>query len=223
MLAAFLAANTSLAAPVKAGDEISPDNAALVQDLVSPGNYALVKQGMRMKIVPTERLEWPPPYKSATEKYASQVRLNDKGELDGYLAGLPFSSIDPNDPQAATKAIWNFSYRPQYTDDVDLRGMEMDTYTASSAGPVEHFEVGHVSFYFNFGRTEVSPLPQDPDGVRAGSRYRFGAYPFMGPSEIQGLGFIAIATWTPPSRTTPGATTAAAAGFAASRPMFFRT
>jgi hypothetical protein len=34
-------------------------------------NFVLVKQGMRLKIVPTERLEWPPPYKAATEKYAS--------------------------------------------------------------------------------------------------------------------------------------------------------
>jgi hypothetical protein len=41
-----------------------------------------VKQGMRMKIVATKCLEWPPPYRAATEKYASQVKLNDQGELD---------------------------------------------------------------------------------------------------------------------------------------------
>jgi hypothetical protein len=53
-----------------------------LSDLVSPGNFVLVKQGMRMKIVATERLEWPPPYRAATEKYAFQVKLNDQGELD---------------------------------------------------------------------------------------------------------------------------------------------
>ena len=41
------------AASVKPGDTITPDNASAVVDLVSPGNYELVKQGMRMNIVPT--------------------------------------------------------------------------------------------------------------------------------------------------------------------------
>jgi len=91
-------ANGTWGAAVKPGDEITPENAALVQDLLSPGNFVLVKQGMRMKIVSTERLEWPPPYKAATEKYSAQVRLNEKGELQNFVAGLPFPSVDPNDP-----------------------------------------------------------------------------------------------------------------------------
>jgi hypothetical protein len=82
VLALFTLASPKIAyaASVKPGDLITPDNASLVADLVSPGNFALVKQGMRMKIVPSERLEWPPPYKAATEKYAAQVGLNDQGE-----------------------------------------------------------------------------------------------------------------------------------------------
>src|SRR6202035_5001108 len=75
------------AGSVNPGDLITPDNASAVADLVSPGNYFLVKQGMRIKIAPTGRLEWPPPYKAATEKYASQVGLNNKGELQNYVAG----------------------------------------------------------------------------------------------------------------------------------------
>ena len=82
-----LAPSASNAGSVKPGDSITPDNASVVADLVSPGNFELVKQGMRMTIVPTERLEWPPPYKTATEKYAPQVRLNEKGELQNYVAG----------------------------------------------------------------------------------------------------------------------------------------
>ena len=52
----LIAASGSLpvkAASVKPGDQITPDNAALVADLVSPGNYYLVRQGMRMNIIPT--------------------------------------------------------------------------------------------------------------------------------------------------------------------------
>ena len=102
--------------PVKPGDFITPDNAASVVNLVSPGNFVLVRQGMEMRIVPTGQLDWPPSYKAATEKYSSQVGLDQKGELQNYVAGLPFPFLDPNDPQIATKVVWNFSYGPENTD-----------------------------------------------------------------------------------------------------------
>ena len=62
-------------AGVKPGDFITPDNASQVKDLVSPGVFYKVRRGMTMKIVPTGRIDWPPPYKDATEKYSSQVQL----------------------------------------------------------------------------------------------------------------------------------------------------
>jgi hypothetical protein len=50
----FLAIMSGLAAAVtaahvKLGDLIIPDKAGLVSDLVSPGNFVLVKQGMRKR------------------------------------------------------------------------------------------------------------------------------------------------------------------------------
>src|ERR1700720_2095577 len=95
-------------AGVNPGDTITSDQADKVADLVSPGNLLLVRQGMTMKIIPTERLEWPPPYKAATEKYHAQVQLGPDGSLKGYRAGLPFPLVDANDPQAAQKVMWNF-------------------------------------------------------------------------------------------------------------------
>src|SRR5712675_1541434 len=109
LVAAALFALATLSIPgspsagVSPGDTITKDQADKVADLVSPGNLLLVKQGMTMKIVPTERLEWPPPYKSATEKYHSQVQLGPDGTLRGYGAGLPFPLVDANDQQAAQK------------------------------------------------------------------------------------------------------------------------
>ena len=74
-------------AEVKPGDMITPANATKVQDLLSPGVYYKVERGMTMKIVPTERVDWPPPYKDATEKYSGQVRLtDDHRSLVGYVA-----------------------------------------------------------------------------------------------------------------------------------------
>jgi len=72
--------------------------------------------------------------------------------------------IDPNDPQAAAEVMWNFSYRPQYNDDADIREVETASYS-SSGGPLEHFRIGRVGFYFNIGHTEVAPIPTDPEGA----------------------------------------------------------
>src|SRR6202522_2209736 len=107
---------------VKPGDVITPQNSAQVKDLGSPGVYYMVTHGMQMDIVPSERIDWPPPYKDATEKYSSQVRLtDDHRSLIGYVAGQPFPLIDTNAPQVANKIMWNNVFRPISTEDSDLR------------------------------------------------------------------------------------------------------
>src|SRR6266850_4036209 len=109
-------------AGVKAGDVITPENATQVKDLLSPGVYYKVVNGMSMKVVPTQRIDWPPPYKEATEKYSSQVRLSKDGRtVVGYVAGEPFPLVDVNDPDVATKIAWNNVFLPILTADYDLR------------------------------------------------------------------------------------------------------
>src|SRR5208282_4556551 len=66
-------------AQVKPGDFITPDNSYKVKDLLPPGTYMRVEHGMTIKVEPTERIDWPPPFKDATEKYSSQVRLSQDG------------------------------------------------------------------------------------------------------------------------------------------------
>ena len=112
---------------VRPGDTISPgqiitrSNYPAVQPYMSPGNYELVRRGMPLRIVPSSRLDWPPPYLAATEKYSSQCALGSDGSLYGYVAGLPFPLMDPNDPTIASKIIWNYTYRPMHSDDADIR------------------------------------------------------------------------------------------------------
>ena len=125
---AVLALSAPSQAQVKPGDDITPENADRVQNLVGPGVFYKVQHGMTMKIVPSERVDWPPPYKDATEKYSAQVRLTqDHKSLVGYVAGQPFPLIDVNDPQVATKIIWNNVFRPITTDDYDLRFYDCDS------------------------------------------------------------------------------------------------
>jgi len=184
-------ATTSLAAPVKPGDDIDKNNVAVAADVLSPGNFILVQQGMQIHVVPTDKLDWPPPYKTASEKYASQVSLGSDGEIKGFVAGQPFPLLDPNDPQVAMKVMWNFSYRPLYTDDADLRFAEIASYAPKSTGtPVSYFTVGHFAFYNNIGRIEVPPVPTDPDAQASGVRYRFAYYPLLEPSALRGYGMI---------------------------------
>ncbi len=178
-------------AQVKPGDVITRENAAKVQNLLSPGNLMLVQQGMQLDIVPTDKLIWPPPYTAATEKYHAQVRLNPDGTLENYVAGQPFPLLDPNDPQVASKIMWNFSFRPLYSDDADLRFPEVASFDQSSRGePAGFFTVGHFAFYNNIGRIEVPPVPTDPDGAESGIRYRFGFYPFLEPALLRGFGMV---------------------------------
>jgi hypothetical protein len=181
-------------AQVKPGDFITPDNANMVQDLVSPGVYTKVQKGMTMKIVSSERVDWPPPYKDATEKYSEQVRLSqDRKSVMGYVAGQPFPLIDANDPDVAVKVIWNNVFRPITSDDYDLRFYDCDSAYPRKGpqdGQLEYFQVGHYAGYDLVGRTEVEPMPTDPDFKTTGRFWIFALYPLLAPNEIRGTGFI---------------------------------
>src|SRR5271166_6891412 len=181
-------------ATVKAGDVIAPSNAAQVKDLVSPGVYYAVTHGMRMEIVPSQRVDWPPPYREATEKYSQQVRLtNDHRSIIGYVAGQPFPLIDPNDPYVGTKIIWNNVFRPIQSDDYDLRFFDCQSEyvrPGQEQRMIDDIEIGHYAGYNLVGRTEVDPLPVDPDFRQSGRLWLFALYPQLAPEESRGQGLI---------------------------------
>ena len=194
-LMASVSRPTAARADVKPGDFITVQNADKVKDITSPGTFYKVMHGMTMKIMPTGRIDWPPPYKDATEKYSAQVRLaNDHRGIVGYVAGLPFPMLDVNDPNVATKIMWNNAFRPIFTDDYDLRFFDCES-VYSEAGrkqtsQVANFQVGHYAGYSLVGRTEVDPMPFDPDFKATGRYWLFGLYPILSPQEIKGTGFV---------------------------------
>lgn len=152
-LATFVAFQTAQVrigyAQVKPGDVITISNASKVRDLVSPGVYYKVTHGMGLKIVPTSQLDWPPPYREATEKYSQQVILSrDRRSLLGYVAGLPFPFLDPNDPGIATKIEWNLTFHPTLSDDYDLRFYEChieNTTPNEAPDPYAYTSFGHYA------------------------------------------------------------------------------
>ena len=189
-LAIILVVAAVARAQVTPGDVITRANSSKVANLVSPGNYVLVEQGMVMKITPTTRLDSPPPYKVATEQYSSQVSLSTSGEMANYKAGLPFPLVDANDPQAATKIMWNFEFRPLYTDDLDARHVQIVSHKAGRSDPIETMTFGHLGFYKSIGRTEVEPMPVDNDIYKTGIAYRGGVFPILEPQELHGAGIV---------------------------------
>jgi hypothetical protein len=174
---------------IQPGEIIGQNNYPAVQAYLSPGNYLLVQRGMQMKIMPSSHLDWPPPYRIATEKYSPQCQLGADGELNGYVAGLPFPLLDPNDPNIATKIIWNYENRPMFSDDADIRYPEFDTYSPDGH-TVNRLLAGHMAIYNNVGRIEVPPTPSDPDALASGVRSRFGLFPYLEPSTLNGSGFV---------------------------------
>ncbi len=201
LLAALQLCPCPAIAQVKPGDEITRANAASVQSLVSPGAYYAVTRGMGMHIVAPTRIDWPPPYRVATEKYSSQVRLSaDHRTLEGYVAGQPFPLLDTNDSDIATKIMWNSSFRPIVTDDGDLRYFECQVVPFNPGGAQNlllDVMIGHLGVYMELGRTEVEPLPADPDFKTTGVLWRAAAYPIIQPAEERGDGGLRFRYWDP--------------------------
>jgi uncharacterized protein DUF1329 len=215
LIVGALSSAPSAHAGVKPGDVITAQSADRVKDMVSPGVLWMVKRDMRMNIVPTERVDWPPPYKEATEKYSAQVRLgSDHRTVIGYVAGQPFPLIDVNDPYVGAKLIWNNVFRPIQSDDYDLRFFDCQSqYAAAGAAQkvIENIEVGHYAGYNLVGRTEVEPMPIDPDFKQTNRLWLFALYPIIAPEDARGDGLIRYRyadpnrgddswSWTPGSR-----------------------
>src|SRR5487761_1413030 len=190
----FFIAAPPAGAQVKPGDTITYANSYKVKSLVSPGVYYKVVSGMTMKVVPTERIDWPPPYRDATEKYADQVRLSPDGRTAvNYVAGQPFPFLDANDPHIATKIMWDNAFRPITTDDYDLRYYDCDVVNTGRGHPVnviDYYQIGHYAGYDEVGRTEVQPLPIDPDFKTTNRYWLFALYPILAPENDRGGGFI---------------------------------
>lgn len=113
-------ASQAFAAELPEGTVISKDNI----DKIKNDTF----MGHKIGDLLTERMEWfvrtynkkyplaktrdpvlDPKYAEATAKYAGQVKFDTKTrEVTGYVAGQPFSKIDPADQFAGDKVLWNF-------------------------------------------------------------------------------------------------------------------
>ncbi len=188
-----LALGAPATAQVKAGDTFGKADADKLKDLLSPGVLFFVKKGMTIKVVDPKPIPWPKAYKEATEKFAAQVKVaSDNVSIDNYVAGMPFPTVDLNDPKAALKIMWNYEYRP-YPGSDDFVEFEFPVYSGvlSYDRPMNverEMLLAEVRRLYYNGRLYNDPKPVLP----AKDEYRFKELlgPVVAPFDLKGLGAL---------------------------------
>lgn len=196
--ASIVAAVVALAGPALAAEQVVPvgtvidkTNIEKYREYFSPGMHWIIEHDVSVKVGPYKKIEHPPPFRAATEKYSSQVKLSDDGlYLVNHVAGMPFAEIDPNDPNVAVKHMFNFNAAIA-VDDLDLRNFDCDTGTVGSNGePLKverHFLLEHIRRLYFRERLVVDPKPEMPS--KDETRYKEALYPIVEPFDLKGTGF----------------------------------
>ncbi|MDY6864333.1 MAG: DUF1329 domain-containing protein [Thermodesulfobacteriota bacterium] len=100
--------NMALAADVKPGVVIDQNNWEKYKDVLVIPYRSELKEGLvTMRIMETKPVKFPRAFNEATRRNVGKTSLDKDGGLVNYVAGIPFPKIDPQDPQAGNKLVWN--------------------------------------------------------------------------------------------------------------------
>jgi hypothetical protein len=179
-------------------------NAANVQNytrFLPPGADVFVQHGLTIRVVPSKRLDWSAGFTAETEKYSGQVGLDKDDYITNYVAGMPFPTVDINDPKAAVKIAYNWHMGPFMPDDFSQEPWGSFAYstTGSPNGIVQEEWADYTCTHFVFlryaHRTEVDPRPSlvaNDDGVEWKARcLHWKGGPDMSPStDTSVTGFV---------------------------------
>ncbi len=160
------AAPSSPAVLLPPGTIVTAADAGRLSNQLPGAAKSALKLGLRMRITPTERLEWSAGFERATEKYGPQVALDGQDHLKNYVAGMPFALIDFADPKAAVKIAYNWHMGPVMPDDFSLAPWGSSGYSVDPNRPgrvlsdSDHdFACEQFDFLRYAHRTEVDPRP----------------------------------------------------------------
>lgn len=103
---------------LKPGDTLGTDNWQLAKDLLPPEILKHYEKGeYRNQVVdyPEGNAHWEKSFLEATELNAGKLDVDENGAIidkttgkqPDYLYGIPFPKIDPADPKAGVKVVWN--------------------------------------------------------------------------------------------------------------------
>lgn len=122
-LGAFVASGR--AEELQPGMTLGPETAALAKDLLPSDILRHYEKGEYVNPVadwPVEKYTWPTDFHEGSKRNEGKYDLTPEGGViekatgkqPDYVLGFPFPTITPDDPNAATKAMWNFKYRTWY-------------------------------------------------------------------------------------------------------------
>ncbi len=179
--------DTAAAPELKPGDVLTKSNFDPYTNLLPPAVQSMLMLGMRIEVGETESCPWPAAFKKATESYAGNVELaDDKLSLKGYVAGMPFPQIDPNDPDAAWQIMWNHEHKPAFYDDVRTEWM-IDNQNAH--GSIEKTLASNVWRRLKWeGRITNDPTPIIPNEPQLRYTEQWG--PINSPFDQKGTSFL---------------------------------
>ena len=135
---------------ITSGMKIDQSNFRIAAEVLPPEILKYVQAGdFAIAVQETTDMPLREEYVKATLGNYGKAELGD-GELKGYVAGLPFPLIDPQDPKAGEKVAWNHRYRDrgettQYWPTNEFR---------NSSGAAERTESFYVAFMFGMHRPE---------------------------------------------------------------------
>ncbi|MEE8310803.1 MAG: DUF1329 domain-containing protein [Candidatus Binatia bacterium] len=183
-------------AQVEPGDKITRENVEKVKDLVSPGVYWAVENGMDIDVVAYKKILVPKIYAEATEKYGGQTTLAEDNTVENWVAGKPFPTIDENDPHAAAKLMHNFEKGQYWTDDLNVHLPDADTgnfYVDANGNRrynVEKHFIADWSRNLAFkGRLRHEPIHAFEEN-RDDTFRKQGFYPLIEPFDLKSVGII---------------------------------
>ncbi len=107
---------------------------------------------MEMEITETGQYPFPPEW---GQQVPTDYHLDTAGVLVNFKGGgFPFPSIEPDDPQAAVKVIWNMMWEPGTND----HSMEMQTWSRSEHGQLDRrFEFVSTQAEYALGDESLVP------------------------------------------------------------------
>jgi len=115
----------AVADDLKPGDVLNQTNWQKAEGLLPPEILKHYEKGEYVNPIvdwPAGKFVWPPDFRAGSEKNAGQLDVDATGTVvekgtgkqPAYVLGHPFPIIDPADPKAGTKVLWNFLYRTWY-------------------------------------------------------------------------------------------------------------
>ena len=161
----------------------TPINELLTEHLI----MRIREHGLRMKLAPARPMQPDPRYLSATETYAPQVRFDaETKKLTGYVAGIPFPQVDPDDPHAGWKLAWNLFY-----------AIPTNADNSAVGGPITiaGFEDGVVRQFVgdNYKFRMVGRYTDNPPGHRGdGTTKQKSVVALSAPYDLAGLGVYTV-------------------------------